>query len=99
MQSRALPPKDRAGAVADAFALASAGKLGMGVALDLASKLRDDPDNLVRQTVVMRLVGLISLYSEVRVPELAGGGRGERGRRFLVVGQDGGGHSTYFAKL
>ncbi|CAM9429069.1 unnamed protein product [Ascophyllum nodosum] len=64
MQSRALPPKDRAGAVADAFALASAGKLGMGVALDLASKLRDDPDNLVRQTVVMRLVGLISLYSE-----------------------------------
>ena len=65
MQSRALPPKDRAGAVADAFALASAGKLGMGVALDLASKLRDDPDNLVRQTVVMRLVGLISLYSEV----------------------------------
>lgn len=65
MQTRSISPADRAGAVADAFSLAAAGKVGMGVALDLASKLRDDPDNLVRQTVVTSLMVLISLYSEV----------------------------------
>ena len=65
MQNRAVPPPDRAGAVSDAFSLAAAGRLGTAVALDLASKLRDDPDNLVRQTVVSCLVDLVSLYSEV----------------------------------
>lgn len=66
-ETRAVPPADRAGAVADAFSLAAAGKVGMGVALDMASKLTNDPDNLVRQTVVSSLVGLISLYSQVLV--------------------------------
>eukprot|EP00903_Cladosiphon_okamuranus_P013627 g12691.t1 len=64
VQSRAIPPADRAGAVADAFSLAAAGLAATSVALDLASKLRDDPDNLVRQTVVSCLVELLSLYSE-----------------------------------
>eukprot|EP00752_Nemacystus_decipiens_P015740 g14052.t1 len=64
MQSRAIPPADRAGAVSDAFSLAAAGLAATSVALDLASKLRDDPDNLVRQTVVSCLVDLLSLYSE-----------------------------------
>ncbi|CAN0168983.1 unnamed protein product, partial [Laminaria digitata] len=64
MQDRAVPPADRAGAVSDAFSLAAAGRLETAVALDLASKLRNDPDNLVRQTVVSSLVDLVSLYSE-----------------------------------
>lgn len=65
MQNKAVPPADRAGAVSDAFSLAAAGRLETAVALDLASKLRDDPDNLVRQTVVSCLLDLVSLYSEV----------------------------------
>lgn len=67
MQTQAVSPTDRAGAVADAFGLASAGQVGMDVALGLASKLRDDPDNLVRQVVVSCLVDLLHLYSEVWV--------------------------------
>ncbi len=66
MRSRSISPADRAGAVSDAFSLAAAGLAATSVALDLASKLRDDPDNLVRQTVVSCLVDLLSLYSEVR---------------------------------
>ncbi|CAN0321806.1 unnamed protein product [Pylaiella littoralis] len=64
MQSMSVSPADRAGAVSDAFSLAAAGLLETSVALDLASKLKNDPDNLVRQTVVSSLVDLISLYSE-----------------------------------
>ncbi|CAN0229581.1 unnamed protein product [Ectocarpus sp. 6 AP-2014] len=64
MQTRAISPADRAGAVSDAFSLAAAGRASTGVALGLASKLRDDPDSLVRQTVVSSLLDLISLYSE-----------------------------------
>lgn len=62
-----MSPADRAGAVADAFSLASAGQLGMDVALNLASTVKNDPDNLVRQTVVSRLSDLLLLFSEVRV--------------------------------
>lgn len=70
LQARALPSKDRAGAVADAFSLASAGKVGMDVALSLAMAVKDDPDNLVRSVVVSCLMDLLRLYSEVR-PKLS----------------------------
>lgn len=65
MEGDALSPPDRAGAVADAFSLASAGQLGMNVALGLATVLKNDPDNLVRETIVSHLSSLLLLYSQV----------------------------------
>lgn len=64
MGTMALSPADRAGSVSDAFSLASAGQLGMDVALNLATVLKNDADNLVRQTVVNRLSDLLLLYSQ-----------------------------------
>lgn len=69
LKAQKLPPRDRAGAVADAFSLANAGQISTDVALGLAKALKHDPDNLVRHVLVTCLVELLQLYSEVREGE------------------------------
>ncbi|CAM9121076.1 unnamed protein product [Discosporangium mesarthrocarpum] len=64
MQELKISPVDRAGVLGDAFALAGAGQLDMGVAIGLASRVRFDPDNMVIEAVLTWLQGLLPLYSE-----------------------------------